>query len=204
MTDKMKLGLVFVAIVVVFIIQIIAGVRVEAEANTPVMADDLRLRVIANSDDAFDQVVKRVAVFAIENFMNQHELGYTMDFLADHLELIHEAVVDVLAEIDVVVNVELSFGYHYFPLSSGYYASLVVRLGEAAGENWWCFINPGVCVVPQDEDASVNAAQIETQDHLQQNLATRTLNFIGGLFSSSQRSEVASGEIDWFLFDDER
>jgi len=204
MTDKIKLGLVFGAIIVVFIAQIIAGAPVEAEANTSVAADNLRLRVIANSDDSFDQVVKRVVVFAIEAFMNEHESGYTMAFLADNLGMIHEAVVDVLSEIGVPMDIELSFGYHYFPMSSGYYASLVVRLGEAAGENWWCFINPGVCIVPTSEYMSVNTVQVEARTEMQESLGVRALNFIGGLFGGGGREEVAAGEIDWFLFDDER
>jgi len=204
MTDKMKLGLVFGAIVVVFIIQIMMGAPVEAEAHTSVVADDLRLRVIAHSDDSFDQVVKRVAVFAIEEFMNQHEYGHTVEFLVDHLEMVHEVVANVLAEIDVELEIEVSFGHHYFPTSSGYYASLVVRLGEAMGENWWCFINPGVCVVPTDEYVSVNSAQVEVRTEVQESLGSRALNFIGGLFGGGGRRDVASEEIDWFLFDDER
>ena len=204
MTDKMKLGLVFGAIVAVFIIQVIVGVQVEAEERTNIAYDDLRLRVIAHSDDTFDQVVKRVAVFAVEAFMNEHEQAYTKEFLVQHLDDIHDVVIDTLVEIDVEMEVEVSFGYHYFPGSLGYYASLVIRLGEAAGENWWCFINPGVCVVPTDEYTSANTAQVEVRTEVQDSLGTRALNFIGGLFSGGGNNEVPEGEIDWFLFDDER
>ena len=204
MTDKMKLGLVFGLITVVFIAQIIVGTPVEVEANANVITDDLRLRVIAHSDDPIDQVVKRVVVFAVEGFMNQHEFGYTVDFLVENLEMVHAVITAVLVDIDVDIDVEVSFGYHYFPISEGYYASLVVRLGDQAGENWWCFINPGVCIVPADESMSVNTAQVEVRTEIQENLGTRTLNFIGGLFGGGERREVSSGEIDWFLFDDER
>jgi len=204
MTDKMKLGLVFGAIIVAFIIQINTGAPVEAEANTKVDSDDLRLRVVANSDASFDQVVKRVAVFTLEEFMNQHEDGYTLEFLMNNLEEIRETVLDVFTELGVEMDVEVSFGYHYFPMNSGYYTSLVVRLGEGNGENWWCFINPGVCALPTDEYASVNATQVEVQTEIRENLGTRTVNFIGDLFSGGEKSEVAAGEIDWFLFDDER
>ena len=204
MTDKMKLGLVFGVIVVAFIAQIIIGTPVEVEASSNIVADDLRLRVIAHSDDSFDQVVKRVVVFAVEEFMNRHEFGYTVDFLVGNLEEIHAVVADVLTEIDVEIDIEVSFGYHYFPVSNGYYASLVVRLGDATGDNWWCFINPGVCIVPNDEYVSVNAVQIEVREQVQQNLGQRTFNFIGGLLGGIQNQELASGEIDWFLFDDER
>ena len=203
MTDKMKLGLVFGAIIVVFIIQVFTGGSVEAEANAIVERDDLRLRVIANSDKSFDQVVKRVAVFALEEFMNQHEDGYTLEFLIDHLEEIHETVVNVLTEIGVEMEVEVSFGHHYFQADSGYYASLVVRLGDGNGENWWCFINPGICAVPTDEYANVNAAQIEIQTEVRENLGTRAINLIGDLLGGGDKI-VVDGEYDWFLFDDER
>ena len=202
MTDRMKLGLVFGVIIVVFLIQVIGGAPVEAEAS--VASDDLRLRVIANSDDSFDQVVKRVAVFALEEFMNQHENGHTLEFLLDNLESIHEVVEDVFAKIGIQMDIEISFGHHYFPTESGYYASLLVRLGEGNGKNWWCFINPGVCVVPTDEQVSVNMAQVEVRTELQENLGTRAINFIGGLFGGGEGRVVAEGEIDWFLFDDER
>jgi len=202
MTDKMKLGLVFASIIVVFIIQVITGVPGSAEAS--VASDDLRLRVVANSDDSFDQVIKRVAVFAIEEFMNQHEAGYTREFLVGNLEAIHETVRSVLADIGVDLDIEVSLGHHYFPANSGYYTSLVVRLGEGNGKNWWCFINPGVCTVPTDENVSVNTAQVEVRTDLQESLGTRALSFFGGLFGNETRREIADGEIDWFLFDDER
>ena len=199
----MKLGLVFGLIIAIFIIQVIAGIPVEAEASKS-SGDDLRLRVIANSDDSFDQVVKRIAVFALEEFMHQHENGYTLEFLVDNLETIRETVAAVFAEIGVGTDVEVSFGHHYFPTESGYYPSLVVRLGEGNGENWWCFINPGICAVPTDEYVSVNTAQVEVRTQMQESLGTRAINFIGGLFGAGVNSEVAEGEIDWFLFDDER
>lgn len=203
MTDRMKVGLVFGLITIVFMIQIITRTTTEVEAN-PTEAENLRLRVIAHSDDEKDQLIKRLAVFAVTDFMNRHELGYTTEFLANHLEDIHEIVVELLTEINVATEVEVSIGHHYFPTSETHHASLIIRLGEARGENWWCFINPGVCIVPTDDNTSVNTAQVEVRTEIQESISTRTLNFIGGLFGGSERSEVAEGEIDWFLFDDER
>ncbi|MCL1990967.1 MAG: stage II sporulation protein R [Defluviitaleaceae bacterium] len=203
MTDKMKLGLVFGAIVVVFMIQFITGSMTEVEAHALEVEETLRLRVISHSDEPFDQAVKRLAVFAIEGFMNAHEEGHTVAFLTQHLETVHQLVVDVLNELEIFKDVEVSFGYHYFPVSSRYYPSLVVRLGDATGSNWWCFINPGVCLVPSDAYASVNAAQVEVKAALQESIGTRTRHFIRGLFNRGESRTVAEGEIDWFLFPDE-
>ena len=201
MTDKMKLGLVFSTIIVVFIAQAIIGGPVEAEAKS-VTTEDLRLRVIAESDDPVDQVVKRVAVFAATQFMNQH--GHTAEVLTENLAEINEAITDVLNEIGVVIDVEVSFGHHYFPATSEYYPSLVVRLGDAAGENWWCFINPGICVVPTAENVSINTDQVEVRTEIQASFGARALSFVGRLFGGGEERTVVEGEIDWSLFADER
>lgn len=199
----MKLGLVFGLIVVTGFIQIITGATAEVEANT-IEAQNLRLRVIAHSDDETDQLIKRLTVFAATDFMNQHIQGHTADFLTQNLENLHDNIAKVLTEIGADVQIEISLGHHYFPVSNTYHESLVIRLGEAKGENWWCFINPGVCVVPTDDYTSSNSAQVEVRTEIQESFGTRSINFIGNLFNVGQRQELAEGEIDWFLFDDER
>lgn len=218
MTDKMKLGLLFSAVVVTLLIQMVFGGSAEAveiivvdrraEQSQTMNDHDLRLRVIAHSDDSFDQVVKRVAVFAIEEFLN----GYDGDDMRGHvqgnLEEIRGAIAQVLVEIEVEMEIEVSFGYHYFPASSNYYESLVVRLGDGAGENWWCFINPGICTVPNHERDSVNEAQVEVTERTQYRFGDHTRQLVAGLFgrTSGETTTVSSvsDEFDWFLFDDER
>lgn len=205
MTDKMKLGLVFGGMVIVFIIQLIVGAPVDANMGEGNEGEGLRLRVIAHSDDSFDQVVKRVVVFAVEDFLNQHVQSHSVEFIMRNLDGIRETIETVLTEVNVELGVEISLEHHYFPDSLGYYASLVIRLGDGSGENWWCFINPGVCTVPDSVDVSANEAQIEMRDELQGSFGRRTIRFIGELFGGgSDQQELAMGEIDWFLFDDER
>lgn len=204
MTDKIKFGLIFGGIVVIFIIQLVVGHPAEVEANSTTDAHALRLRVIANSDDERDQLIKRLAVFAATEFMNSETFGYTESFLTDNLEGVHLHVAAVLEEAGVFGDIEVSFGKHYFPTSESYYPSLVIRLGEAAGQNWWCFINPGVCIVPTDEEESVALVQVETQTELRESMTRRAMNFVGGLFGAGESELISEDGIDWFLFDDER
>jgi stage II sporulation protein R len=205
MTDKVKLGLVFGAIVIAFIIQLIVGSPVDANGGDVSEGGGLRLRVIAHSDDSFDQVVKRVVVFAVEDFLNQHDDGHSVNFIINNFDGIRNTIDQVLTEINVKMGVEISLEHHYFSDSLAYYASLVVRLGDGQGANWWCFINPGVCTVPNEADVSANEAQVVMTDELQDHFGARTIRFVGRLFGGeSDRREVAVGEIDWFLFDDER
>jgi len=218
MTDKAKLGLLFSGIVVTLLIQMLFGGSVEAveivmvdqrmEQRSVRYDHDLRLRVIAHSDDSFDQVVKRVAVFAVEEILNGYDGTDIGRYVQGNLVEISENIERVFAEIDVEMEVEVSFGYHYFPASSGYYESLVIRLGDAEGENWWCFINPGICTVPGNEAEHVNDIQVDVTEAVQYSLGDRARQFVGGLFNrNSDETTAVSSEtdaIDWFLFDDER
>lgn len=200
MTDKTKLGLVFAGIVLLFIVQVIVSPAVVATSG-----DDLRLRVLANSDEEVDQALKRLAVFAIEDFMNQHDDGYTREFLVANLHEIHDVVKWSLADIDVDMELEVSLGYHFFPSSANYYPSLIVRMGAGKGQNWWCFINPGICVVPNADTESANTAQVEITTEVQAGLVGDVLNFVGGLFNNNSVStRSGNSEHNWFLFADER
>ena len=35
--------------------------------------------------------------------------------------------------------------YGEFTLESGYYDAVIVELGEAKGDNWWCVVYPTLC-----------------------------------------------------------
>ena len=216
MADKTKLGILFGGIVVTLLIQMLLGGTVEAVEEVAVNGrmeqmpnddHDLRLRVIAHSDESFDQVVKRVAVFAVEERLNGYHGTNIRHYVQHNLVEIRESIERVLVEIDVEMEVEISFGYHYFPASSDYYESLVVRLGDAEGENWWCFINPGICTVPSNENGSINDTQVEVTAATQYSLGDRAQQLIGGWFNRNSNEVVVSVEsegIDWFLFDDEQ
>ena len=53
----------------------------------------------------------------------------------------------------------LNYGNNYFPekeykgitYKEGYYESLVVTLGEGAGDNWWCLMFPPLCLMEAEE-----------------------------------------------------
>ena len=58
---------------------------------------------------------------------------------------------------------DISLGKNYFPSKEvykvvypeGYYESLVVSLGEAKGDNWWCVLFPPLCLVEAEESSKV-------------------------------------------------
>ena len=214
MKDEMKVLIVFVGIVVAFGFQIVFGQNVSGSVGNGGEVEGIRLRVIANSDDELDQVAKNVVVFAMEQFfvMNAGEFesyDVARDFLVDNLVEVESLAVRALTSIGDVNDVEVSFGQHFFPGSEGYYESLIVRIGDARGENWWCFINPGICSVPSsDEGTDINDVQYSVTSEIQENFAESVRGFFDGLFGNdtavSYRYDGDVHVVDWFLFNDER
>lgn len=124
----------------------------------------LRLHVIANSDSEADQELKlkvRDAVLetAAEDFKGCTTVQSAETAARNDIDKITEAANAVIKENGFSYNAKVSVKDEYFDtreydkftLPAGNYTSLVVRLGEAEGHNWWCVVFPGVCL-PTAED----------------------------------------------------
>jgi len=207
MTDEMKLGLVFMLIVLVASINIMIGMNLSTNST----AAEFGVRVVAHSDDDFDQLVKHVTLQTLQSFIAQSG-GITLEFLAGHLNELHTFITDTFESIAVTTNVQTSVNYHYLP-ENGYQKSLVIQLGEANGENLFCFMNSTSC----DVNSSVNSRQLEDTENLRGNLdnvSRRWLGNVSRIFGNLFRNDetataeeiklLSEGGFDWFLFDDER
>lgn len=118
----------------------------------------IRLRILANSDSASDQAVKRHVRDAVAGELRKRSAG------ADSIGEAREAIAGALPELETLVKRELEargFGYQAtvkfgpvpFPAKiygnrvypAGEYEALLITLGEGKGENWWCVLFPPLC-----------------------------------------------------------
>ena len=118
----------------------------------------LRIHIRANSNLSVDQDVKYLIKDEIVEFLTPIicECNTKQDF--------EKKIGENLCNIECIANKILaqnSFDYkssaclknEYFPvrsyddltLESGYYDALIVGLGEAKGDNWWCVVYPPLC-----------------------------------------------------------
>lgn len=118
----------------------------------------LRLHVIANSDSAEDQRVKlcvRDAVLAycnplLENVKTQSDVRTVLN---DHMQEIVNLAQAELKRQGSADSVTAQMKEEYYPtrvytdfsLPAGRYMGLRLRIGNAAGHNWWCVIFPPLC-----------------------------------------------------------
>lgn len=135
----------------------------------------IRLHVLANSDEDYDQQlkikVKDGIVKMLENELhNSMSKDETRIVLLQNLDRIEEKAKEIIEEngYDYEVNAKITFTH--FPtkqygdvvLPAGEYEALKVEIGEAKGQNWWCVMFPPLCFV----DASVKEVPQEEKNKL--------------------------------------
>ena len=127
----------------------------------------IRLRIIANSDTIEDQNIKNKIRKNIDKEINKILETSTIE---ESRKKINENIDDIKKVIEKVLNEEktnykysIDFGSNYFPekiyknvkYEAGNYESLVVKLGEGNGDNWWCVLFPPICVIEENETKNI-------------------------------------------------
>ena len=121
--------------------------------------DLLRIHIRANSNDKDDQAVKLLVrdciaqVLSSSDLRNASSLEKAKQIVSDKLTILEAKANEVLRENDKAYTSVCKITNEYFPtrayndivVESGYYDALVVSLGEAKGDNWWCIIYPQLC-----------------------------------------------------------
>lgn len=134
-----------------------------AVAEGIIPQDSIRLRILANSDEVSDQVVKRRVRDAVVEQMNgwvseledPQDLDEARRIIRSHLQSIKEQVNDTLENSGKNYSYNVELGVVPFPTKmyggavypAGNYEALRVTLGEGQGKNWWCVLFPPLCFV---------------------------------------------------------
>ncbi len=128
--------------------------------NNPIIPNDsIRFRIIANSNSDLDQNTKK----AIKKDLEQQFFP-----LLENASSLEESRQIISANEDIIKNTlnsynipyKVNYGPNYFPsknykgvtYNEGEYESLVISLGEAQGNNWWCVMYPPLCLLESNEE----------------------------------------------------
>lgn len=130
----------------------------------------LRLHIIANSDSAADQSLKlrirdEILNYSGELFSGADGIEQATWLAANSTEKIEALAERVISEQGADYNAAVTVGdcyfetrkYESFTLPAGHYRSLIVKLGEGKGKNWWCVIFPEVCLPAATEKTLTTA-----------------------------------------------
>ncbi len=124
----------------------------------PNSVEYLRIHIRANSNDTVDQNVKYQVKNAIVNYLtpivancsSKEQAVSEINKNKSQLEKVSNNVLKSAGfnyQSRVSVRNELfpTRVYGDFTLEEGFYDALIVELGEAKGDNWWCVVYPPLC-----------------------------------------------------------
>ncbi len=112
--------------------------------------------------------------------------------ISDNIEEIEEAANDILEENGCEYRAKAYISKENFPtrtyedisLPAGKYEALVIELGDAKGENWWCMLYPRLCSGRADDGDIKDAVGDKTAEVLGDSECYRfkILEIIGTIF----------------------
>ncbi len=160
---------------------LMSGVGLESTC-AQLKEDVLRLHILANSDSPFDQELKmQVRDSIIEEISPLYD-GVTtkaeaISITQRNLDVIVQVAADVIAQhnSDYSIAAEITKEHfdtrHYdkFTMPAGMYDTLLIKIGEGKGKNWWCVMYPTLCVgassnFTMKENLSDDAYSLITED----------------------------------------
>ncbi len=134
----------------------------------------LRVHIRANSNATIDQTVKYKVKDQVVNFLTPLFLDCTTkaqaeSILNNNLYNIECIANEVLKNNNCSYECKAKLNNEYFParayeqvvLESGFYDALILELGEAAGNNWWCVVYPPLCFVENQQNVVYKSKFLE-------------------------------------------
>lgn len=230
MNQKTTIIVVLTLIMMVTVYQI--GKAEPQSNNAQVVVNDtaIRIRIIPNSNKYEDQQAKKMVRYAIDEYLAANKSSFesissTREFIMQSIGEIESKVQHVLDAINYELDFEVSYGAHLFPekqyngetYEEGYYESLVITIGEGMGNNWWCFMNPDLCLGPsassnQSDDTSnwnaqYNAMETTQEAFQEKNFKSYISEVVDTLFGTKETETYASVDDSekesWYLYEDE-
>ena len=152
--------------IILFISVIIFYILLGQVTSYVIPDDAIRIRVIANSDSAYDQEIKNKVKTKVQYQMydllkDTKGSSEAREVINANLGSINNNVEDILLANNYKLGYHINYGLNYFPAKEykgttydeGYYESLVITLGNGEGNNWWCVLFPPLCLL-EAEDAT--------------------------------------------------
>jgi stage II sporulation protein R len=150
--------------------------KTEAVAKDSIVipAEAIRLRILANSDSAKDQEIKRMVRDAVNEqitlwVQELTSLEKAKTVLTSKLPEVQAIAEKVVAEQGSTQSVDVEFGKVQFPTKlygeflypAGEYQAILITLGEGTGANWWCVLYPPLCFLDFSNGVAVQSDGFE-------------------------------------------
>ena len=152
-------------IFLILLLLVVLNVYKTTDENITIPSTAIRLRVIPNSNSPIDINIKEKVKKYLENNIyiltnDTEDIAEARTIISDNISSIENNIDNIFKDNNYLVPYQVNFGYNYFPektykgikYKEGYYESLVIALGDANGDNWWCVLFPNFCLIDTKEE----------------------------------------------------
>lgn len=129
--------------------------------------DSIRFRIIPNSNTVNDLYMKELVKEEITSVINEIEtsknITETREKIMISYPIIKYKISELFKENNYNETFEINYGTNYFPekiykgvkYPEGNYESMVIKIGVASGDNYWCVLFPPLCMMEAKETDKV-------------------------------------------------
>lgn len=150
---------------IIYGILIIVMILAVSKPRYDLSGDMVRFRVIPNSNSSKDILIKEQVVNELSTllFKDANDINETRNNVVNNLDKINNSIDKIFNENNYNLKYKVKYGMNYFPskeyndirFEAGNYESLVVEIGEAKGNNYWCILYPPLCMVDYEKDTKI-------------------------------------------------
>ena len=144
---------------------IIIAIYSQNETELSIPDSSIRLRVIPNSNNSKDINIKEQVKDYLETdvytlLKDTNDIESARNIINNNLPKIEVNIDNIFKDNNYNIPYKINFGNNYFPektyngkiYQEGEYESLVIYIGDAKGDNWWCVLFPNYCLVDKKEN----------------------------------------------------
>ncbi|MEG2457615.1 MAG: stage II sporulation protein R [Bacilli bacterium] len=139
--------------------------------------DSIRFRIIPSSNNIEDQNMKEKVKNNLEkeivNLSSGNNINESRKTITNNLDNFKSNIDKTFKDNNYNKDFKVNYGLNYFPektykgvkYKKGYYESLVVEIGKAEGDNFWCVLFPPLCLL---EAEKTNKSEIEYKSYIKE------------------------------------
>ena len=127
--------------------------------------ESIRFRVVANSNTKEDQYIKKEIVKDLQQEITSlniipKSVEINRNVIKKNIPRYQTIINNTFKRLNIDTNYTINYGMNYFPrkeykdviYEEGEYESLVVEIGDAKGDNFWCVLFPPLCLLEGEEE----------------------------------------------------
>ena len=143
--------------------------------STTIPKESIRFRVIPNSNTVEDLYMKEKVKEEVERTIivnsNLKDINEERKLIINNLSTLENNISDLFTLNNYNESFKVKYGYNYFPekeyagktYKEGDYESLVIEIGAAEGDNYWCVLFPPFCLMEAEE---TNTEKVEYDSYI--------------------------------------